>query len=322
MFEWFFVPYIRFLQGLHFILIPGNGPAPADLLRALMLFLCIAAVLRIVTHYFADRRLRSRSPIYGPREFSGLNDLYREAGRLVGLKRLPPLHRYADEGPLAFTSGVFSPAVFLAPVVIHSLGPEELRAVLVHELVHVRRRDTLRSWLAGFFPITALVVLPQVIALHVLFVRMAKPIDFAFACTLVALVLALLLAFRSIVWPRLIFRRELDCDDRVVKAQQDPLVVAASLVKVWRLQKDLPRGPAARWIHAQPLLRTSSSVERRVRRLMDYRPSPLRAWLTTTRRVATTAVLVWTALFLWAFHNSNRRFRPFHVPSASALTRR
>jgi len=310
MFEWFFAPYARLLQGVGSLLvIPGTCGAPVDVLRALTLLLCAAAGARIAAHWVADRRLRRRSPLYGAHEFAGLYDLYREAGTRVGLKRLPPLHRQADEAPLAFTTGCFRPAVFLAPALVRSLGADELRAVLVHELVHVRRRDNLRAWLASLLPIGALVMVLQVAALYALF-RMEQRLGFAHAGLVVAAVLAVLWAFRSVAWPRVVFRRELACDDRVVEALQNPLVVAASLVQVWRLQRALPRRPAARWIHAHPLLRTRPSVEERVRRLVDYRPDPRRPWLTTARRALAAAALVWTSLFLWTYHVSDRDIQP------------
>jgi Zn-dependent protease with chaperone function len=306
MFEWLFEPYSRLLWGVESLLvIPGLCGAPVDVARALTLLLCAAAVARIGAHCVADRRLRRRSPVYGPDQFSGLYDLYREAGTRVGLKRLPPLHRHADEGPLAFTTGCFRPAVFLAPALIRSLGTDELRAVLVHELVHVRQRDNLRAWLGSLLPIGAIVVLVQAAALYVMFFRMELPFGFAQAGLLVAAVLALLWTFRSVVWPRVVFQRELSCDDRVVEAVRDPLVVAASLVQVWRLQRALPRRRGARWVHAHTLLRTRPSVEERVRRLVDYRPHPRRAWLTAARRALAVAALLWTSLFLWTYHSSD-----------------
>jgi Zn-dependent protease with chaperone function len=307
MFEWFFAPYSLLLQGVAWLLrIPGTCAAPVDVLRALTLLLCAAAGARIWAHCVADRRLRRRSPVYGPDEFSGLYDLYREAGTRVGLKRLPPLHRHADEDPLAFTTGSFRPAVFLAPALVRSLGADELRAVLVHELVHVRRRDNLRAWLGSLLPIGALVVLLQVAALYTL-TRMDLRLGFPHAGLLVAAVLALLWTFRSVAWPRVVFRRELSCDDRVVEALQNPLVVAASLVQVWRLQRALPCRREARWIHAYPLLRTRPSVEERVRRLIDYRPDPRRAWVIAARRALAATALLWTSLFLWTYHGSDVR---------------
>ncbi len=306
MLEWLFAAYSKLLWGVEVLMVvPGLCGAPVDVARALTLLLMAGAVARIGAHCVADRRLRRRSPVYGRDELAGLYELYREAGTRVGLKRLPPLHRHADEGPLAFTTGSFRPAVFLAPVLVRSLGTDELRAVLVHELVHVRQRDGLRAWLGSLLPLGALVVLLQATALYVLAFQMRLPFGFAQAGMLAAVVLALLWTFRSVVWPRVVFRRELSCDDRVVEAVQNPLVVAASLVQVWRLQRALPGRTGARWIHAHPLLRTRPSVEVRVRRLMDYQPAPRRAWLTAARRALTVAALLWTATFLWTYHSSD-----------------
>jgi len=147
--------------------------------------------------------------------------------------------------------------------------------------------------------------LVQGAALYVMFYQMGLPFGFAQACLLAAGVLALLWTFRSVVWPRVVFGRELSCDERVAEAVQNPLVVAASLVQVWRLQRALSSRSGARWIHAHPLVRTRPSVEQRVRRLMEYRPDPRRAWLATARRVLTTAALLWTSLFLWTYHTSD-----------------
>jgi Zn-dependent protease with chaperone function len=309
MFEWFFAPYSNLLLGVEFLMRNPAACSAVELLRALTLLLCAVASARIGAHCIADRQLRRRSPVYGPHEFSGLYELYREAGTRVGLKSLPPLRRQADEEPLAFTTGCFRPAVFVAPALIRSLGNDELRAVLVHELVHVRRRDNLRAWLGSLLPIGALVVLLQAAALYVLFFRTELRFGFVHAGLLVAAVLALLWTFRFVVWPRFVFRRETTCDDRVVEAVQDPLLVAASLVHVWRLQRALPRLRGARWIHGYALLRTRPSVEARVRRLIDYRPDRRRPWLTVAGRALAAAALLWTSLFLWTYHGPGQ-----HVP--------
>jgi len=317
MLEWFFAPYARLLQGVQALLvIPGTCGAPVDVLRALTLLLLVAAGARIWAHCVADRRLRRRSPVYDAAEFLGLYALYREAAARVGVRRLPPLHRHADEDPLAFTTGCLRPAVFLAPALVRSLGADELRAVLVRELVHVRRLDNLRALVGSLVPIGAVVVVLQVASLYALF-RMQRRLDFSHAGLIVAAVLAVLWTFRSVAWPRIVFRRELSCDDRVVEAVQNPLVVAASLVQVWRLQRAHPRRRSVRWIHALPLLRTSPSVEERVRRLIDYRPDPRRAWVVAARRALVVAAVLWTSAFLWSYHGSDARGR--HADTAAAF---
>ena len=47
-------------------------------------------------------------------------------------------------------------------------------------------------------------------------------------------------------------------------------------------------------------------MEERVRRLVDYRPGPRRAWLTAARRGLAVAAVLWTSLFLWSYHSSGR----------------
>ncbi|CAN5621927.1 hypothetical protein BH23ACI1_BH23ACI1_32990 [soil metagenome] len=125
MFEWLFAPYSNLLVGMDFLLRNPVACSAVEMLRALTLLVCTAAGARIVAHCIADRGLRRRSPVYSTDEFSGLYDIYQEAGALVGLKRLPPLHRHADEGTLAFTTGCFRPAIFVAPAVIRSLRTDD-----------------------------------------------------------------------------------------------------------------------------------------------------------------------------------------------------
>jgi hypothetical protein len=55
-----------------------------DVLRALTLLLCAAAGARIGAHWSPTGACADRSPVYGANEFSGLYDLYREAGTRSG----------------------------------------------------------------------------------------------------------------------------------------------------------------------------------------------------------------------------------------------
>jgi Zn-dependent protease with chaperone function len=316
MFEWFFAPYEGLLSGLGFLLRNPAECSAVDLLRALTALLCAAVIARVGAHWIADRRLRRRCPAYSPEEFSALHVLYRQAGALVGIRALPPLHRYTDERPLAFTTGFFRPAVFLAPSVVDGLGVDELRAVLVHELIHVRRRDNLRAWINGLLPLGATVLVLQASTLYLLFFHVPLRFGFGQAGLLIAVVASLLWGFRSVAWPRVLFRREVSCDDRVVKAVGDPLVVASSLVQVWRLQRASPTRPRSRWLHAHALLSTQPTVQERVRRLIEYRPPRRRPWLAAARKVLSLSVVVWMVLFLMAYHAPDP---PAHGPDAAEV---
>lgn len=306
MFEWFIAPYSALTELGRFILrIPGSCGAPIDVLRYLTLLLCGTAVARITGNVIADRRLRRASPIYDRSEYSDLYELYHEAGARLGIRRLPTLHQHRDESPLAFTTGSFRPAVFLAPTLVRSLPTDELRAILVHELVHVRRRDNLRAWIESLLPIGLLIMGLQVATLYVLLFHLSMPLGFLEAGSIAIAVLVSLWTFRSFIWPRVVFHRELSCDDRVVQVVANPLVVAAALVNVWRLQRSLPPRRESRWLHAYPLLRGNLGVEARVQRLIDYRPSPRSAWRIAMRRAVGAAAVLWTVLFLWTFYRSD-----------------
>lgn len=319
MFEWFFAPYEGLLSGVGFLLRNPAECSAVDLLRALTAVLCAAAVARVAAHWIADRRLRRRCPAYSPEEFSSLYALYRKAGALVGIRDLPPLHRYTNERPLVFTTGFFRPAVFLGPSLVDGLEVDELRAVLVHELIHVRRRDNLRAWVNGLLPLGVVVLLLQAITVYLLFFHVPLRFGFVQAGLLIAAVVSLLWGFRSVAWPRVLFRREVSCDNRVVEAVGDPLVVASSLVQVWRLHRASPSRRQSRWLHAHALLSAQPTVAERVRRLIDYRPAPRRVWLTAGRRVVTAVALLWTAMFLWTYHGPDLRTHLAEVGSEISL---
>ncbi|MDI7250331.1 MAG: M56 family metallopeptidase, partial [Bacillota bacterium] len=49
----------------------------------------------------------------------------------------------------AFTAGIMHPVVILSRPLVEQLDPEELEAVLAHELAHVRTGDHWKKWLAA-----------------------------------------------------------------------------------------------------------------------------------------------------------------------------
>lgn len=55
-----------------------------------------------------------------------------------------PVYRIDEQFPVAAVVGIFRPRIFVARQAIESLSPEELRAVLEHEIGHVRSRDNLK----------------------------------------------------------------------------------------------------------------------------------------------------------------------------------
>jgi beta-lactamase regulating signal transducer with metallopeptidase domain len=72
-------------------------------------------------------------------------DLYRDVSLQLGLYRIPPLvASERAEGPLAL--GFTRPTIVLPAKLLGRLSPDELRAVLAHELAHCKRGDLWVNW--------------------------------------------------------------------------------------------------------------------------------------------------------------------------------
>ena len=60
--------------------------------------------------------------------------------------------RFPDELPVAALAGIIHPRLLLSDVLLHSLSPEELRAVVAHERAHVAARENLKRFLLRASP--------------------------------------------------------------------------------------------------------------------------------------------------------------------------
>jgi bla regulator protein BlaR1 len=151
--------------------------------------------------------------------------------------------------PVAFTCGIFRPAIVLSTWMIEHLDPQEQESVLAHELAHALRRDYLGIWLATVLR-DAFFYLPTSRA-----------------------------AYRQL-WNE----REPACDDLAAALTRRPLALASALAKVWH--EAVSDGPT---LLAVPNLAVPAvNLEDRIRRLIDWtppgsdqppRPSSLRAML-------------------------------------------
>ncbi len=65
-----------------------------------------------------------------------------ECGRRLRLSRLPAV-RFGPAIGSPFVAGILKPTIYLPDDLVTSLSDEQLEHVLLHELAHVRRRDTL-----------------------------------------------------------------------------------------------------------------------------------------------------------------------------------
>lgn len=114
--------------------------------------------------------------------------------------RFVPAIAWCERVAVPVVVGIIKPAVLLPPALLTALEPEQLQAILVHELAHVRRFDPLLNLLQ-------------------------RSIECVFF-------------FHPAVWyvSRLVSReREICCDDMVVKSGTRPVTYAAALVRVGEL---------------------------------------------------------------------------------------
>lgn len=92
------------------------------------------------------RYIRQRNIILRSAEADdGLRDILDEAAAALKIRRVPEL-RLSDEVPSPALAGLLRPAILL-PSQITGCSPDELKAMFMHELAHVRRRDMAVNWL-------------------------------------------------------------------------------------------------------------------------------------------------------------------------------
>lgn len=158
--------------------------------------------------------------------------------RELGLKRIPEVFVLPADKHGVFCSRRSGGQIFFSRELLRTLDDEELRAVIAHEVAHLRARDTIVTFIAG--------LLRDVVAWN--------PIA-------------------HMAHNRLLADREMEAD-RVAASVTGPLPVAAGLVKVCKAMNGR-RSPAQSATMA--LLRPRRSVARRVRALLALADSPQRS---------------------------------------------
>jgi len=299
MFEWLSEQYLKLIANYKILFDNPTQCSTVDILRLFTFTLIAIFLIKLLFHLVMFYRLKRRYPEYLEETHPQLFDLYRNAARKIKLRRLPRLYQFSNENPLVFTIGSLRPAIFLAPQLVEKLPQEELEAALVHELTHIKRHDNLLVWFSEilFISIPALII--QVFAIS--FVFSIENSVYALLGALTAPVI-----FKAFLWRRVLFLRELSCDDLSVDAIKDPLILASSLINVWRIGKELPKHSwQAGLAFTQSFIPTLSSLENRVQRLIEYRRPWFKFFLSKAVRVTAFVLVIFIATFLWQFYSNN-----------------
>jgi beta-lactamase regulating signal transducer with metallopeptidase domain len=174
------------------------GNAVILFLGPLLLIMLIVGMLKALAGTMYLARLRTRA-VQGTEQRARVDAVIRRYCQMWRMK-VPDVIFTGRAGFAAFAAGLIRPAVVVSDSLIRQLNDIELEGVLVHELVHIRRRDTLTGWL--LYTVRDLMIF--------------SPFSVAFM-------------------DRYLLERERVCDRETAEALESPLEYAATLLKVWRL---------------------------------------------------------------------------------------
>ena len=194
-----------------------------------------------------------------------LEILVAELSRKLGIEKQPAVLLVPGRWRTPCAIGWRKPALVFDPDVMDQLDDHELRAVIAHELGHVRRRDGLWHWIS--------VLLRDV--------QFFNP-------------------FSHICMAWLEMERERACDRLAVEeAQIPPRVLASSLVKMTGLTISRPLRPLPGY-SAMHLINREGNLERRVKSLLHMKSAGAKPAEMTARKAQLGAGLfIWTALALF-----------------------
>jgi len=248
--------------------------------QGLVLALVMAAAMNIGSWWFSDRIVLR---MYGARELSQSDapDLYsivHELALSAGMP-MPRLYMVPSEAPNAFATGR-SPehaAVAVTQGIMRMLSRAELRAVLAHELSHVRNRDTLISAIAATLA-GVIMMVARMAQFGAMFGGMRRD-DREGASGLELLVMIVVAPLAAMLIQMAVSRsREYQADASGAHISHSPNDLASALEKIASAsgRLTLPAGPATAhlWIvnplHGSwiaNLFSTHPPVEERIRRL-------------------------------------------------------
>jgi heat shock protein HtpX len=246
----------------------------------LIFFLIIAGIMNFITYFFSDSlALRMAGAHEVPREQApGLHAMVEEVAELAGVPK-PRVFIVQNESPNAFATGRNPQKAVVAVTtgIQRILSDRELRAVIAHEIGHVKNRDILISCIAATIA-GAISYLQMVVFWGSMFGGRDR------GGGLVALVATIIGALAAAIIQMAISRtREFQADRSGAEYIQDPMALASALQKLHagvqvRPMEETPGAEATSALYIMhpfradaigKLFSTHPPVEERVRRLQE-----------------------------------------------------
>lgn len=180
-------------------------PLQIDIFLSPLILILITGVLGLLLlislarYIYGGYRLRQSLKIALPlvvTDYASLQSRFTQIAAEHGLST-PPIEVIPLQAPLAFTTGLIKPRIYITEALLDLLTAEETMAVFCHELAHIRRRDNLWNWV----------------------IRILRDV-------------AWFLPFSHMGWKWLVTSQDEDCDAIAVRLTHEPLALARALVKV------------------------------------------------------------------------------------------
>ncbi len=252
-------------------------------------------VIKLLYNFLLFQNLKKKYGKINTADHAEFSNLLTELCKKIGLNRIPDIYYFADKNPLIFAYGLLRPAVFISPKLLSTLNYGELKAVLTHELTHINRYDSLIIFLTKF--VQALIPLAIITSFGYEIISEEQTPFFWYLLTFI-----LLLSYQLFIKEKIIYQRELTCDDLTLNVIGDPLLLAESIVKVWQESRRLP---AYKWqmnfALVSPFASEGVSNNGRIKRLLNYKRPVYKVFFRNVMKYALTGMFVISSVFFIEF---------------------
>ncbi len=122
-------------------------PQRANLLAVAWFSVTLLLLLALVIRVYYSYRILRKSTLLGRADLQVILDDLRRKMKIVRPVQLYYSNLDINDGPSLF--GIFKPRILLPRSIAETWSAEEIRPILIHELVHVKRFDPLLNWIQG-----------------------------------------------------------------------------------------------------------------------------------------------------------------------------